>query len=261
MKINLGFFTPVVIVLAIYVPAVQAQANLTFSGGGGTPITITLQQSVVYTINNTNCSSTSLLPFVFDEAGDPFGTSARDVTGMITFSINGGSPQPIHRTNSGGNNADITTNDLYLFNYPSEIQLFPGDIVILNAGTVTTTNSSLPGKPAPANGSFTTFITNLFGVRCSSNGVAMGTTAASVSVSGRVLTNSRRGLSNAVVYLTDSEGDTRTARTNSFGYYRFQDVQAGQSVTVTVASKRYQFAPQVLNINEEMSGVNFLAEQ
>jgi hypothetical protein len=50
-------------------------------------------------------------------------------------------------------------------------------------------------------------------------------------------------------------------RTNSFGYYRFQDIQAGQTVTVTVVSKRFQFAPQVISVNEEMSGVNFLAEQ
>jgi hypothetical protein len=89
---------------------------------------------------------------------------------------------------------------------------------------------------------------------------AIAPTAASVSISGRVLTNSRRGLSNALVYLTDSEGNTRTARTNSFGYYRFQDVSAGQSVAITVVSKRYQFAPQVLNLNEEMNGVNFLAD-
>jgi hypothetical protein len=87
------------------------------------------------------------------------------------------------------------------------------------------------------------------------------TTAASVSISGRVLINTNRGLANAVVYLTDAEGKTHAARTNSFGYYRFQDVQAGQTVTVTVISKRYQFAPQVLNLNEEMHGVNFLAEQ
>jgi hypothetical protein len=64
-----------------------------------------------------------------------------------------------------------------------------------------------------------------------------------------------------LVYLTDSSGDTRTARTSSLGYYRFEDIAAGQSVTITVVSKRYQFAPQVVNVNEEMSGLNFLAEQ
>jgi hypothetical protein len=86
-------------------------------------------------------------------------------------------------------------------------------------------------------------------------------TAATVTIGGRVLTNSRRGLSNALVYLTDFSGDMRTARTNSLGYYRFNDIVAGQSVTITVVSKRYQFAPQVVNVNEEMSGLNFLAEQ
>lgn len=86
------------------------------------------------------------------------------------------------------------------------------------------------------------------------------TTAASVSVSGRVITSSRRGLANAVVYLTDSGGNTRTARTTSFGYYRFNDIAAGQTVTVTVVSKVYQFAPKVLNLNEEVTQLNFLAD-
>lgn len=86
-------------------------------------------------------------------------------------------------------------------------------------------------------------------------------TAAAVSISGRVITSSRRGLSNALIYLTDSEGSTRAARTNSFGYYRFNDITVGQSVTVAVVSKRYQFLPQVITVNEEMNGLNFLAEQ
>ena len=87
------------------------------------------------------------------------------------------------------------------------------------------------------------------------------TTAALMSISGRVLIRANRGLMNAVVYLTDAEGNTYAARTNSFGYYHFQDIQAGQTVTLVVVSKRYQFSSQILNLNEEFSGVNFLAEQ
>jgi hypothetical protein len=53
---------------------------------------------------------------------------------------------------------------------------------------------------------------------------------------------------------------TRATKTSSLSYYRFNDIAAGQSVTITVVSKRYQFAPQVVNVNEEMSGLNFLAQ-
>jgi predicted outer membrane repeat protein len=87
------------------------------------------------------------------------------------------------------------------------------------------------------------------------------TTAASVSISGRVLANSTRGLSNAVVYLTEATGEIRAARTTTFGYYRFADIAVGQTVTITVVSKRFQFAPQMLNITEETEAVNFIAEQ
>jgi hypothetical protein len=132
-------------------------------------------------------------------------------------------------------------------------------MIVLNAGTVMTTSNA--AGPKPENGSYATFITDGNGFQCSDNGVATATTAASVSISGRVSTGSRRGLANALVYLTDSEGNVRTARTNSFGYYRFEDVQAGQTVVMTVVTKRFQFVPKVLNLNEEVTGLNFLAQQ
>jgi|GEM_PF-6883484 len=261
MRIKLHCLIAAVFVLVFYIPAVQAQAHLTFSGGNGTPLSITLLQSVTYTINNTNCSSgtNGAGPiFVFDEAGRFLPVGDRPANGTISFSIDGGTTQLINRMGSGGTTPVLTPNDIYAFRSP--LSSLSGSTVVLNAGTFSTA-SLVPGPP-PANGSFTTFITNL-GIRavCSNNGVAAGTTAASVSISGRVLTNSRRGLGNALVYLTDREGNTRTARTTSLGYYRFNDTAAGQSVTITVVSKRYQFAPQVVNVNEEISGLNFLAEQ
>jgi hypothetical protein len=252
MKLTLQFIIATFIVLVIYMPAVHGQANLVFSGGNGTPISITLQNSVTYT-TNLNCGNNGPA-FFFDEAGNPFG--AREVTGTMTFSINGGTALPIAETSSGFNRNDVSVNDIYV--YRGGLNISSGVTVVLNAGTITTTENVAAAPPA--NGSYTTFLADGYGVRCGANGVAVTTTAASVSISGRVLTNSKRGLSNALVYLTDSSGDTRTARTNSLGYYRFEDVTAGQSVTITVASKRYQFAPQLVNVNEEMSGLNFLAE-
>ncbi len=81
-------------------------------------------------------------------------------------------------------------------------------------------------------------------------------TAANVSISGKVLAGNR-GLTNAFVTLTDQNGATRTMRTSSFGYYRFDAVEAGQTYIVAVRSKRYQFAPQVVNVAENLSELNF----
>jgi len=59
---------------------------------------------------------------------------------------------------------------------------------------------------------------------------ALAPTAASVSIGGRVLTNTGRGLTNATVILNDSNGVSSTARTTTFGYYRFEAVAAGELI-------------------------------
>lgn len=82
-------------------------------------------------------------------------------------------------------------------------------------------------------------------------------TAASVSIAGRVRTSDGRGLSNAIVYLTDSAGFTRTTRTSSFGYYRFEEIESGQTIILGVSSKRYQFEPRVLSINDDLTDADF----
>ena len=85
-------------------------------------------------------------------------------------------------------------------------------------------------------------------------------TAAAVSVSGRVMTASGRGLSNALVYLTTQSGETRISRSSAFGYYHFDDVAAGQTVIISVVSKRYQFTPQVVNVTDNLSELNFIGQ-
>ncbi len=86
-------------------------------------------------------------------------------------------------------------------------------------------------------------------------------TAASISVSGRATTANGRGISNARISVTDASGNTRMFLSNSFGYYRFDDLPAGQTYIFQAQSKRYQFInpTQVLSINEEMNEVNFTA--
>lgn len=84
-------------------------------------------------------------------------------------------------------------------------------------------------------------------------------TAASVSVAGRVLTPDGRGLTNALVTLTDQNGNTRTVISSGFGYYRFENVQVGQLYIFTVQSKRYTLEPQTNFIISEMNDLNFTA--
>lgn len=84
-------------------------------------------------------------------------------------------------------------------------------------------------------------------------------TAANVSVGGRV-TVGKNGLSRARVTLTDMNGETRTVLTSSFGYFRFDEVTVGETYIIYVTHKRYIFAPQVVNIVEELTDLDFITE-
>jgi Carboxypeptidase regulatory-like domain len=81
----------------------------------------------------------------------------------------------------------------------------------------------------------------------------------SVIVSGRVTTSSGRAVSNARVSITDPTNNVRTTMTNPTGYYRFYGVLTGGMHTFGVASKRYTFTPQSIQINDNLSGVNFVS--
>ena len=91
--------------------------------------------------------------------------------------------------------------------------------------------------------------------------VPLGPTAATVIVGGRVTTASGRGIRNVVIRLTDASGNVRTAVTTTFGYYRFADVAAGETYTITAKGKRFTFSQssQVLNIDDDTNEVNFIA--
>jgi hypothetical protein len=82
--------------------------------------------------------------------------------------------------------------------------------------------------------------------------------AATATVSGKVTTPNGLGLRNAVVTITDTEGIRRTATTSSFGLYSFSDVDTGETQTVSVTTKRYRFSPQVIQVNGNLSNVDFV---
>jgi hypothetical protein len=84
-------------------------------------------------------------------------------------------------------------------------------------------------------------------------------TAAMVSISGRVIAPQELGLTNALVTLTDSQGESRTALTGKGGRFRFTNVTAGETYIISVSSKRYTYSPQVITVNEDLTELNFMA--
>lgn len=82
-------------------------------------------------------------------------------------------------------------------------------------------------------------------------------TAAPVSIGGRVLAPNGYGLRNAIVILTLESGERRRAITGSFGYFRFDGIEAGQTVVVSIVSKRFQFVPQIVSLGEDVTDLTF----
>ncbi len=87
---------------------------------------------------------------------------------------------------------------------------------------------------------------------------ACAVTAAEVEVSGRVLaTADGRGLRGARVVLRDESGNETYAFTGAYGAFRFPTVETGHTYILTVMSRRFQYAPQVLQVNDNVTDLVF----
>ena len=109
----------------------------------------------------------------------------------------------------------------------------------------------------------TAYLLGAIGTNTIIDGLTVGVclTAAGVEISGRVLTPDGRGLRNALVTITDAAGNRSTVTTGSFGYYQFSDVESGNSVVISVSSKRYRFASRVVQVVNTLSDVDFVATE
>lgn len=91
--------------------------------------------------------------------------------------------------------------------------------------------------------------------------VQVGNSAADVEISGRVFTFDEEagiGIRNARVTMIGPGGTRRTATTSSFGVYSFQNVTRGFTYTITVSSKRYRFAPNIIVADDTRTDVDFV---
>jgi len=86
-------------------------------------------------------------------------------------------------------------------------------------------------------------------------------TAAGVTVSGRVMTREGRGVRGATVTLTD--GDARSYRgiTNTFGYFRIGDIPAGTGVILSTSARGYTFASRFVELSTDVSDIIITAER
>lgn len=87
-------------------------------------------------------------------------------------------------------------------------------------------------------------------------------TAANISISGRIVEPNGNAIRNATLTLTDTSGHVIQARSSGFGWYRFEDVEAGRTYVLAVSHRRYTFAnpSRVLSVTDELTDVNFTSD-
>jgi len=78
-------------------------------------------------------------------------------------------------------------------------------------------------------------------------------TAAPVFISGRVVDNYGLAISGAIVSAQGFDGTSVAVRTNTFGYFRMDGFEAGDTVILQATLRRYSFETQVLNLGGSVS--------
>lgn len=139
---------------------------LTFSGGGGTPLSISWSTSIVYTITQTPNPGTYDPYFVFNEVGSLSTGSPSSLeqavvaSGAPTYSGNGDATFAINSISWGesSHGAINSLNDVKFRHVPAAgvNSLDVGDVFTLTSGTLTTIGTYT--GPMPTNGLYSTFI-------------------------------------------------------------------------------------------------------
>lgn len=91
--------------------------------------------------------------------------------------------------------------------------------------------------------------------------VVVRAAANDAAIAGRVLSASGQAVSGATVTLTDTLGQTRTARASSLGHFRFAELTVGQTYTIIVSAKRHTFASQTVSVTDGIVNLDLIAEQ
>lgn len=79
-------------------------------------------------------------------------------------------------------------------------------------------------------------------------------------IGGRVLMPFGAGIPNARVTLTDTNGQTRTIRSNGFGVYRFAGLQVGQTYTISVKSRTHTFTPLTVSVISQSATADMISD-
>lgn len=223
--------------------AFRADGTLIGVSGNGSAIPETL-----FSISLTDATLTQLFALGNGADGE---TIAFHPNGLLYHSSGNGTAEfeSVDLTTMTVTPIGTATNEAFAMGYsPTSGQMFLSDINSnLFTVDITTGARTLVGNIPSAN---------------DNRGLAFVTapTAASATISGRVSTPKGRGISNVIVTLTDTNGNSQIARSSAFGYFRFNNVEVGNTYIISVKSKRYRFSTQVINLVDNLTGLELIAQ-
>ena len=88
-------------------------------------------------------------------------------------------------------------------------------------------------------------------------------TASNISLGGRVFTPNGRAIRNARISIISSDGAVRRTFTSSLGYYRFDNVPAGENYVLSVSSKTFTFSSptRIVFAADDISDADFVSNE
>ncbi len=88
---------------------------------------------------------------------------------------------------------------------------------------------------------------------CSPGSGACVLTAADATISGRVMTREGRAIRGAILTASDSTGRIFRATSNSFGYFRIENVPVGQTIVLNTLVRGHSFEDRLISVSDDVS--------
>lgn len=170
---------------------------------------------------------------------------------VITF----GSNVNIIWTNTGGFNRNVTI----------ELSTNGGTTYsaiatnIANTGSYSWTVPSTPTTQGRIRVREAGFI-DLAGVSSSNFTISLAPSSSAASIAGRVLDREGRSVRGAIVTVVDANGSVFSAVSNSFGYYRIEELAAGQNYVVSARAKSMTFSARVVTTENDLNVIDLIEE-
>ena len=215
--------------------------------------------------SNVQCSPAGTFVTLYDIPGlvtasaPVFGAGGLPPTGTFSTSL-----QTQGMTPSSINGAAFDSNTLFNVTFTYSGPVLNGPATFTGFSVITTFSGLNPL------GNFTSQSTN--NTASSTNGtsdqvigsvpIPVGPTAATATVSGRIVTSLGRGVRGVRVTITGTNGEEpKTVLSGQFGYYSFPDMQVGRTYVIAASGKHYGFtqSAQVQTVLDDTPEINFYA--